>query len=406
MGIELTEIFNILAQGKGLQHLVDAGYEMLGNPLCVIDNGMRTIAVNTNARLMDGDHVWNEILLNGYTSMKSIAYYKKQKLTESVSASDSPIFWKDEYCRYPRIIQKITVGSRQIATVYICEHEKPFEESDYQALSVLSQAISIEMQKNDFNQFSRGLYYENLIEDILSGSVYDKSIIDYRLKALNMSFKKSLFILSIVSEDEDYNKLPYMRDEAEKLIPSSKAVIHDRNIVILISTDRKESELKNSMDSLNMFLKNHNLAAGLSWSFTRLEEAREYYHQSLDALKLGKLLDTDSLIFRFQDLAVFHIADICSGQADLKKLCHPSLQLLMDYDKKNGTDYVRTLHTYIIHSGNLAESAIALHVHRNTIIYRMDKIQEILNVRLNDSNILLHLHLSFKFMEYMKLFMP
>lgn len=61
-----------------------------------------------------------------------------------------------------------------------------------------------------------------------------------------------------------------------------------------------------------------------------------------------------------------------------------SLQSLADYDKKNQTQLAHTLEAYLRYDGNLYDVAENLHVHVNTIHYRMKRISEIAQVDLKD----------------------
>lgn len=53
------------------------------------------------------------------------------------------------------------------------------------------------------------------------------------------------------------------------------------------------------------------------------------------------------------------------------------LQALQDYDAANSSDYVGTLREYLAAQGNLQRTAERLFVHRNTLHYRLKRIQEI-----------------------------
>ncbi|MCR4435772.1 MAG: helix-turn-helix domain-containing protein [Clostridiales bacterium] len=142
------------------------------------------------------------------------------------------------------------------------------------------------------------------------------------------------------------------------------------------------------------------MKSGVSRCFYSLEDLREHYIQSVYALKLGKLLHDERNVFLYEDYAIFHVVEACSAAGDLKKYCHPSLLKLIEYDKQNNTSFVQTLAKYVYNSKNVAETANDLHIHRNTILYRIEKISEIMNVDLTNSNIILQLHFSFKIIEY------
>lgn len=72
----------------------------------------------------------------------------------------------------------------------------------------------------------------------------------------------------------------------------------------------------------------------------------------------------------------------------------------MDYDKKYATCFTESLFAYLENAWNVVESAKALNIHRNSMGYRLEKIQEILKISLKDKNTGFHIHLSLKILEY------
>lgn len=396
-----------LAQGSGLQRIVEIGHEMLGNPFSITDMSNKSLAITNNAKLND-DPIWTELVTTGYSSFNSWSFYVSNKLVEMVDTNDTPFFWTDTYSKYPRIMGKIKIGHKQIACIAVCAHERPFKESDLELSSLLCKAISIELQKNEFIHYSRGLMHESFTEDLLEGKITDDKVISDRIKTLNLKYKKNLFVLTIDISNftRTQNSLTYMRNEFEKKINNSKAVVHAEKIVMIISCDNDKLFLKTEVESLKDFLKTSNMYAGISRRFNSLVEVQAHYLQSLDALKLGMRISKEAVLFKYEDYAIYHFTDICSSAGNLKENCHPALLKLIDYDRENNSNYTRSLYTYIISSKNMTESASTLDIHRNTMQYRIGKIELIMDVDLNNSDILLHLHLSFKILEFLKITLP
>ena len=52
------------------------------------------------------------------------------------------------------------------------------------------------------------------------------------------------------------------------------------------------------------------------------------------------------------------------------------LRNLLAYDLENQSDYVKTLFVYLKNGQSLALTAQELHVHRNTVVYRIEKMRE------------------------------
>ena len=63
-------------------------------------------------------------------------------------------------------------------------------------------------------------------------------------------------------------------------------------------------------------------------------------------------------------------------------LMHPYFRRLYDYDLENRTEYLPTLVSYLQHNCRVQETAAALYVHRNSLQYRIKKIEELLNIRI------------------------
>ncbi|WP_264737661.1 helix-turn-helix domain-containing protein [Cytobacillus firmus] len=61
-----------------------------------------------------------------------------------------------------------------------------------------------------------------------------------------------------------------------------------------------------------------------------------------------------------------------------------------------------TLENFFINNLNLTETSKAMFIHRNTLIYRMEKIKEILNTDLKHSEELLRIQIALKIFRILK----
>ncbi|AOT71229.1 PucR family transcriptional regulator [Geosporobacter ferrireducens] len=401
------KLMDALAGEGDLNRLVEIGYEMLGNSILIINMSFKRIAYLNHSKIND-DPVWNEFATAGYASFGLINHYTANKLMQIVNQSQSSFIWSDPYSKYPRIMSKVAINSKQIAVLSIIAHEKPFQEIDLELADLLSKAISIALQKNKFIHYSRELMHEEFIIDLLYGKKKDRKTIEERIKALNIKFKKNLYTLTldISSFDKSKTTLLYLKDKLEQSISNSKTVVYDDNIVLIVSCDNSRQFFKSEMQKLKAFLKNHQLYAGISRCYYGLEEVQEHYLQALNALRLGMSLNKEEYFFSYEEYALYHFVESCSNIENLKKACHPSLLKLIEYDRENKTNYTRSLYAFILHSQRITESAKDLNIHRNTMFYRLEKIQDIIDIDINNQNTSLHLHLSFKILELLKIDLP
>src|SRR5690606_27076017 len=72
------------------------------------------------------------------------------------------------------------------------------------------------------------------------------------------------------------------------------------------------------------------------------------------------------------------------------------LSPLVDYDAQHSTDLLDTLNAYFANNGNMARTAHILNIHRNTLVYRLGRISEIIELDMDDPNVRLNLHLALK----------
>lgn len=399
------QLLSSLAKARGLESIVAIAYKLLGNPIIVSDKSWKALAIFSEVKETD-DVAWNEFLINGALSLEIVSANIKEKLTDRIEQSETPFWCKEANMNYPRLFCRVAVGSRPVATVAVIEYNRPFIERDYLILSMLANAISAEMQKNKFLHYTRGLLYEEFIVDLIEGRVKNTSIIDEKLKSLNLGLKRFIHVITIDIKEFDvaYFSVPYMRDYLEKMISGSKAIIFNDNITMVTSYNNEREIYESDTIRLREFLKDYKLHAGLSRPFSKLEELKDHYYQSLEALELGTHIDSDVTIYAYDDYAIYHIAKVCADTSDLKLFYHPKLEFLMEYDAEHKTSFTDSLYTYLKHSRNITNTAKALHLHRNSMIYHLKRIEEILNFSLSDNEMLLHIELSFRLMEYDKKF--
>ncbi|HIX58946.1 MAG TPA: helix-turn-helix domain-containing protein, partial [Candidatus Blautia gallistercoris] len=78
------------------------------------------------------------------------------------------------------------------------------------------------------------------------------------------------------------------------------------------------------------------------------------------------------------------------------KVCsHPALRLLRQYDEKHGSGLYDTLFQYLFQDRSIQKGAEALHIHRNSFLYRIHRIKELTQIDLEDPSARFYLMLSF-----------
>jgi purine catabolism regulator len=82
--------------------------------------------------------------------------------------------------------------------------------------------------------------------------------------------------------------------------------------------------------------------------------------------------------------------------ADLRSLVHRRLGPIVEYDRAHRSSLLETLETYFANGGHKAATARALHLERQSLYNRLDRIQELLGERLDDEDTYLTVHLALR----------
>ena len=80
---------------------------------------------------------------------------------------------------------------------------------------------------------------------------------------------------------------------------------------------------------------------------------------------------------------------------DTSDLIHPAIEIIREYDAKSQSNLLHTLDVYLLNDCNAQHCGRLLFLHRNSLVYRIHRIQEIAGIDLSDPEERSYLRLSF-----------
>lgn len=132
------------------------------------------------------------------------------------------------------------------------------------------------------------------------------------------------------------------------------------------------------------------------------------YHQTHESLRIGQKMHPAKRIYYYEDYSIYHIIEMAAessmqklGSRNLVHLCNNELVGLLLYDKKHNTNLVQILQAYLEHERNTTEAAKSLFIHRNTMLNKVHKIEEIIDSSLDEPMLRERLLFSCRVIEYM-----
>jgi len=109
------------------------------------------------------------------------------------------------------------------------------------------------------------------------------------------------------------------------------------------------------------------------------------YAQARRALATAQRFGNQGDVVAFEDLGVYRLLFHVTDPAELNGFTEQVLGPLIDYDQRHHADFVHTLSRFLAHNGNLQATARELNLHVNSVTYRIQRIQSIAGLDLEQS---------------------
>lgn len=391
-----SALLQSLIKGRGLQYIIDIGYRLLNNPILLVDTSYKLLAYTKNDDV--DDPVWNELTSKGYCSYNMVSVFMKEGVVKKIADSIDPLLTDSGFSeKIHRIHGKIMLNNNLIGYLGVLECNQKFKQEDYRIISLLCDVISAQMQKN---HHIKGFMYENLLIDLLDNNIKNSEYLQERLKITGLKLEKNLYLIVIDFQNKDISNhhiIDFLRDCVDRMVQHSRSILYKKQIVTFLSL--KDSEAEKSIITIEKFLEDNGLQAGLSALFNNILYLHKAYHQAQKALELGSRLRNFKRLFHYTDYRIYHLLTLAGNNCSLTDLAHQAPLELKEYDAQKGTSLYQTLYIYLDTDNNIIHSAEKLFIHRNTMNQRLKKISEITGLDFENFEECVQVYLTYKILE-------
>jgi sugar diacid utilization regulator len=224
------------------------------------------------------------------------------------------------------------------------------------------------------------------------------------LKRADWQIRDGYFlVLFHIPDKKEYESWSaYICRQTESAIVKSAAVMASPFVVWVIN-DRFQGNPRNKWgDFLKLIpelVQKLYCAAGVSNKIDAFTELRSGYKQADAALRLGRKKHAGLGYYQFSDYIMDYIMDRAADELSADNLLHPGVIALLNHDRENGTEYLKTIRYFTDARYNMTIAASKIPVHRLTFLRRLEKIREISRINFEEPDELLHVHLSIKLLD-------
>lgn len=407
-GALTRKLFSLLSQGRGMQALIDAGYEFLGNPILLFDLSHTLLCFTKNVTITDP--VWNEITQKGYSSYGIVSQGEAAGLFRRIRTSYEPFINYSDISGNPILHCNISVEGRSVGYLVIVGAYRGFDPADLEYSTILSQAVSLELQKNPAYNITELQLHGLFLTDVLDGMITEPEIIKERLAYIKLDISQETVLILFCWDESEAGEKP--TSELLNILNQKGWAFSYRNEILLLADTRAElmnpqrTWIQDIYENLTERFSFSSLRCGVSRPFSGLENLPKHYFQARQALEAGMKAGLDESIFFFDEYMEFSLFNNCKLVSELQHFCHPALVMLKEYDSANQSELLKSLYVYLSTDKNINKAADALFVHRNTLSRRLEKITDIIHIQSMDGNESFRLLLSYKILIFLGQFSP
>ncbi|WP_434630703.1 PucR family transcriptional regulator [Thermoanaerobacterium thermosaccharolyticum] len=261
-------------------------------------------------------------------------------------------------------------------------------------------------------------FMNKILKEILCNNIDDKTFIKRKLKSLSSNFDINTPIIMLVASYDDIQNLKKVVKIEE--LQYKKSILFGEissHFVIICNVDdslSETNELEKEVEEL-LFYSNsstnkeidNNIICVVSRvikDFSTLQKEYLRLHNAINAIEIMKEigeLPIKNKLWYFYDEIVHYVflytvstGDIVTDFIDyvltpFKKIPEKDRELLM-----------HTLYEYIRNGGNISKTSRDCFLHRNTLIYRMNKLKKILNTSFNSPDEMFKYYLAIIFYQF------
>ncbi|WP_226376912.1 PucR family transcriptional regulator [Oceanobacillus halotolerans] len=377
--------------------LADRIAEILGCPITIEDANHRIVSYSKHEDNVDDAR---------------IATIMRRKVPNHVinglwkSGVMSKLFESDEPVIIPAI-KEVGLGNRVAVSVRKYNEILGFiwaqtdnKQIDPEKLQLLKEAASLVKQqllqlkvKNRKSDKS----YQEFFWQLLTGHIQEQREIERLAKQYNMELDGDVTI-GIIDFNTDITqsieKHAYYLTETLQQAHVVCRVFDQNQLLLLIRVPESNASISVVKDLITDFIRKISERLQLqdiTGSFGIIYQTPIYmqnsYRQALKVLELKAQFPQQlNDVYSYHALGIFQFLDELSLVQERDHYQNYSIEKLRTYDKRNNADLLKTMKVYLQCDSNVHQAAKAMHVHTNTLNYRLKRIAEVGSINLKDPN--------------------
>jgi hypothetical protein len=388
---------------KGLQDLLTLSEPILKNHIDMQDSTFKLLHYTKGIETTD--IITNKLLNHGYHPPETIQMFQKLRRLEEYERSHDLIISRDYTTSEYDIVKKMfhTGGSISIQVVMVC-CGRPATDGLIELFKIFLEYIKIYVDR-EITAFGGGNAVKTLALDLIMKNVRSQEEARNRAAYAGFPFEGNFRLIVASFADEENVPLSRLVQSFTEVFPRALVFSQNRSVLIL---DVERGETNQFKAVIDRALASTEFHCGISTRFSSLWDISIAYEQAIIAVDLAGRLKMSAedaenphqrFYCEFSDYWIYHLISTGIKAAPVvykNSFLFSSMDILREYDAAHHTDIMTLLRVYLENERKATVVSSLLHMHRNTVLYHIGKIESILAVSLDDPEVRLKLRLAFK----------
>lgn len=206
------------------------------------------------------------------------------------------------------------------------------------------------------------------------------AVIDYKfdekyLQTENQAYHNDRVMRKMISLFEQYfGKINYLNQ-------------YNRQAFIISADNTEEKDIVNTIRTIyNIFIK-ENKTVHVRIGIGEIAQGLEGLKKSYDQSRIARKTINKSGVMFYKELGIYQLLFYIDDTSKIDDYVKEILNPLLIYDKKNNQNLIDTLREYLKCGQNVSQASQNLYIHRNTMIKRVEKIEELLGCSIKNAEV-------------------
>jgi hypothetical protein len=370
-------------QHKPINAFLDIAAQMLPNPIIVLNNNFGIICDAGSIVGPTEGTIWEKVHKPGFVMESFYTPEEIHEISRHLAIKSEQIFsipTKNDTA-HSSLGLNIWIDDKLYGAIGMVAMNKPFTDGQKETITIIAQVLKLYFQNHSiYMRIAEDK--ANWLDSLLDGVDVSADIISNYLDRFQWRLDDHFCMVTFTASGGLQIPIISILDTSQvnNLFPDAFVSVYGESIVMIVRcTDKKQLHGKKKQQ-LEQLLKNDNmLCCGISMVFNNFLYLRYYYTQSKFAAAQCKPPLSPVICF-YEDYQADHVIQTLSLGTDLRCFCHPGILSLWESGNELERDLIYCLYHYFLNGKNISAAADAMHIHRNTLIYRLSKAKEILNI--------------------------